>query len=61
MTWKPLFRRNLTFIIKSLFTLGLERKIYKNEMIIAEDKGVIHASRSRTSRHQARLRKTSNP
>ena len=48
-------------IIKILFTLGLERKIYKNETITAKDKRVIHASRSKTSRLQARLRETSNP
>ena len=45
---------------KTLHTLELERKIYKNEMIAAKDKGVIHASRSRTSRLQVRLRETSN-
>ena len=48
-------------IIKTLFTLGLERKIYKNEMITAKDKRVIHSSRSRTSHLQAILRETSNP
>ena len=31
-------------IIKTLFTLGLERKIYRNEMITAKDKKVTHAS-----------------
>ena len=31
-------------IIKTLFTLGLEHKIYKNGMIAAKDKKVIHAS-----------------
>ena len=40
----------LLLIIKTLFTLGLECEIYKNEMITAKDKRVIHASRSRTSR-----------
>ena len=48
-------------IIKTLFTLGLEHKIYKNGMIAAKDKKVIHASRSRTPRLQGRLRETSNP
>ena len=47
-------------IIKTLFTLGLERNIYKNEIITAKDKRIIHASCSRTSRLQARLRETSN-
>ena len=48
-------------IIKILFTLGLERKIYKNETITAKDKRVIHASRSRTSHLQAILQENSNP
>ena len=47
-------------IIKTLFTLGLERNIYKNEIITAKDKRIIHASCSRTSHLQARLRETSN-
>ena len=51
----------IIIIIKTLFTLWLERKIYKNEIITAKDKRVIHASRSRTSHLQARLRETSNP
>ena len=50
-----------TLFIKFLFNLRLERKIYKNEMITAKDKRVLHASRWRTSRLQARLWETSNP
>ena len=50
-----------TLFIKFLFNLRLERKIYKNEMITAKDKKVIHTSRPRTSRLQASLRETSNP
>ena len=37
----------IIIFIKTLFTLGLERKIYKNEMITAKDKRVIHTSLSR--------------
>ena len=37
-------------IIKTLFTLGLERKIYKNEIITAKGKRVIHSSHPKTSR-----------
>ena len=48
-------------IIKTLFTLGLERKIYRNEMITGKDKKVTQASHSRASGLQARLRETSNP
>ena len=55
------FASIIIIIIKTLFTLGLERKIYKNEMITAKDKKVTHASHSRASRVQARLRETSNP
>ena len=51
----------LLFIIENLFTLGLERKIYRNEMITAKDKKVTHASHSMVSGLQARLRETSNP
>ena len=50
----------LLFIIKTLFTFGLKRKIHKNEMITAKDKREFHASHSSTSRLQARLRETSN-
>ena len=51
----------IIIIIKTLLTLGLERKIYKNEIITAKDKRVIQASRSRTSHLQAILWETSNP
>ena len=51
----------IIIIIETLFTLGLERKIYRNEMITAKDKKVTHVSHSRASRLQARLRETSNP
>ena len=54
------FASIIIIIIKTLFTLGLERKIYRNEMITAKDKKVTHASHSRASRLQARLRETSN-
>ena len=54
------FASIIIIIIKTLFTLGLERKIYRNEMITAKDKKVTHASHSRASRLQARLRGTSN-
>ena len=37
---------------KTLYTLELERKIYKNEMIAAKDKGVIHASGQTTGNFQ---------
>ena len=50
----------IIIFIKTLFTFGLEHKVYKNEMITAKDKKVVHASHSRTSRLQARLRETSN-
>ena len=52
-------RPSFIIIIKTLFILRLERKIYKNEIITAKDKKVIHASCSRTSRLQVRLRETS--
>ena len=52
---------DVLFIIKTLFTLGLERKIYRNEMITGKDKKVTQASHSRASGLQARLRETSNP
>ena len=48
-------------IIKTLFTLGLEHKTYRNEMITAKYKKVTHASHSSASGLQARLRETSNP
>ena len=51
---------NIIIIIETLFILGLEHKIYKNEMIIAKDKRVIHASNPRTSHLQARLWETSH-
>ena len=51
----------IIFIIRTLFTLGLERKIYRNEMITGKDKKVTQASHSRASGLQARLRETSNP
>ena len=50
----------LLFIIENLFTLGLERKIYRKEMITAKDKKVTHVSHSMVSGLQARLRETSN-
>ena len=49
----------LFFLI--LFTLGLERKIYRNEMITGKDKKVTQASHSRVSGLQARLLETSSP
>lgn len=52
---------NIIIIIKTLFILGLERKNYKNKMITAKVKRVIHASRLRTPRLQARLLEASNP
>ena len=51
----------IIIFIKTLFTLGLERKIYKNEIITAKDKRVIHASRLRGSHLQAILQENSNP
>ena len=39
----------LLIIIKTLFTLGLERKIYRNEIITGKDKKVTQASHSRAS------------
>ena len=51
----------IIIIIKTLFTLGLERKIYRNEMITAKDKKVTHASHWMASGLQARLRETSSP
>ena len=39
----------LIFLIKTLLTLGLERKIYRNEMITGKDKKVTQASHSRAS------------
>ena len=48
-------------IIKTLFTLGLKRKIYRNEMITGKDKKVTQASHSRASGLQARLLETSSP
>ena len=51
----------IIIFIKTLFTLGLERKIYKNEIITAKDKRVIHASRSRGSLLQAIPQENSNP
>ena len=56
-------RRLFFFIIiifKTLLTLGLERKIYKYEIVTAKDKRVIDDSPSRTSRLLARLRETYN-
>ena len=50
----------IIIIIKTLFTLGLERKIYTNEIIKAKDKRVIHTYRSRTSHLQTILRETSD-
>ena len=55
-----LFLFIIIIIVKTLFILGLERKIYNNEIITAKDKRVIHATRSKTSNLQARLRETSN-
>ena len=52
---------DVLFIIKTLFTLGLERKIYRNEMITGKDKKVTQASHSRASGLQARLLETSSP
>ena len=54
------WRYCFVIIIKTLFTLGLERKIYRNEMITGKDKKVIQASNSTASGLQARLRETSN-
>ena len=51
----------IIIIIKTLFTLGLERKICRNEMITAKDKKVTHASHSRALWRQPRLRETSSP
>ena len=54
----------IIIFIKTSFTLGLERKIYNNEIITAKDKRVIHASRSRGSHLQAgkeKLQENSNP
>ena len=52
---------DVLFIIKTLFTLGLERKIYRNEMITGKDKKVTQASHLRASGLQARLLETSSP
>ena len=49
------------FFVLILFTLGLERKIYRNEMITGKDKKVTQASHSRASGLQARLLETSSP
>ena len=45
----------LFLLIKTLFILGLERKIYRNEMITEKDKRFTHTSHSRPLRLQARL------
>ena len=52
---------SIAIFIKVLFTLGLESKIYKNEIITAEDERVIHASHSRGSHLQVILQGNSNP
>ena len=51
----------IIIIIKTLFTLGLEHKIYRNEMITGRGKKVTQASHSRASGLQARLLETSSP
>ena len=59
--WSKFCRKLLLLYIKILFTLGLERKIYRNEMITGKDKKVTQASHSRASGLQARLLETFSP
>ena len=47
--------QRIIIIIKTLFTLGLERKIYRNEMIAGKDKKVTQAAYSRLHTYQALL------
>ena len=51
----------LLLIIKTLFTSGLELKIYRNEMITGKDKKVTQASHSIASGLQVRILETSSP